>query len=71
MEITAFARTSLMITAAMCLLAVFVAWYTVRDRVKLSQIILGLFCYVLVMLLQNVLETLGYSMGLDGPVYGV
>lgn len=56
--------TCLMVTAAMCLLAVLVAWYTVRDRIQLSQIILGLFSYVLVMLLENIFDLVSLNLGL-------
>ena len=72
-QIPAFTGTCLMVTAAICIVAVFVAWYTVRGRVKLSQIILGVFCYILVMLLENVLDLLAQTAGLpmQGLGYGV
>ncbi len=52
--IPGFTVTCLLITSIICIVAVLVAWYTVRSRVKFSQIILGAFSYVLVMLLENV-----------------
>ena len=55
--IPGFTITCLMITAIICIVAVLAAWYTVRSRVKFSQIILGAFAYVLVMLLENLLIT--------------
>lgn len=67
-QIESFSVTSLMITAAMCILAVLVAWYTVRDRIQLSQIIVGIFCYILVMVLENVFDALAATAGL--PVTG-
>ncbi len=72
-QIEAFSVTSLMITAAMCILAVLVAWYTVRDRIQLSQIIVGIFCYILVMLLENVFDALAGTVGLPatGLTYGL
>ncbi len=62
-EIPAFTVTGLVVTAAICLVAVLAGWYTVRKRVRLSQIILGIFAYVVVMLLENVLNMLGQTMG--------
>lgn len=53
-SIDSFLSTCLLITAVICLLAVLVSWYTVRGRVQVSQIILGLFGFVLVMLLENI-----------------
>ena len=38
-----FTATSLLITAGICLVAIFVAWYTVRTRIQMSQVIRGLF----------------------------
>lgn len=72
-HIEAFTVTSLMITAAICMVAVLAAWYTVRGRIQLSQIILGVFCYVMVMLLENVLGMISTmaGMGTDGLVYGL
>lgn len=72
-QIESFSTTSLMVTAAMCILAVLVAWYTVRDRIQLSQIIVGIFCYVLVMVLENVFDALTVSAGLPatGLAYGL
>lgn len=52
--IVGFTATSLLVTAAICILAIFVAWYTVRSRIQLSQVILGIFAYVLVMMLENI-----------------
>lgn len=46
---------SYMISAALCLVAIFVAWYTMRKRIKLSQMILGIFAYVLVLILDQML----------------
>lgn len=53
-SIESFTLTALLITAAICLLAVLISWYTVRGRIQVSQIILGVFAYVLVMLLENI-----------------
>lgn len=58
-----FTSTALLATAGICLAAVFVAWYTVRRRIKLSQVILGAFAYVLVMLLENVFAVGRGAMG--------
>ena len=71
--IEGFTATSLLITSAVCLVAVFVAWYTVRTRIQLSQVILGVFSYLLVMVLENVFAMLGVNMGLPqvGAVYGL
>lgn len=52
--IEGFTATALLLTAAICILAIFVAWYTVRSRIQLSQVILGVFSYVLVMMLENI-----------------
>lgn len=49
-----FTSNALLITAAICLLAILVSWYTVRGRIQLSQVILGLFAFVLVMMLENI-----------------
>lgn len=72
-QFEAFVQTSLAITAAMCILAILVAWYTVRNRIQLSQIILGVFSYLLVMLLENVLDTVAVMAGVpnSGLVYGL
>ena len=70
-QIPAFTVTCLMITAIICVVTVLVAYYTLRDRVKLSQIILGMFSYVLVMLLENLLGILSGSLALPetgGPL---
>ena len=64
--IPGFTITCLMITAIICIVAVLAAWYTVRSRVKFSQIILGAFAYVLVMLLQNLLGMLGQGLPQTG-----
>ena len=71
--IVGFTATSLMLTAAICLVAVFVAWYTVRTRIQLSQVILGVFSYVLVMILENIFSVLRAQMKLPeaGLVLGV
>ena len=65
-QIPAFTVTCLMVTAIMCILAVPVAWYPLRDRVKFSQIILGLFSYILVMLLENILGMVPLSLPEQG-----
>lgn len=72
-HIESFTVTCLAATAAICFVAVLVAWYTVRDRVRFSQIILGIFSYVLVMLLESVFDLLGANLGVPqtGLVYGV
>ncbi len=72
-QIESFTVTSLVVTAAMCVAALLVAWYTVRDRIHLSQIILGVFSYILVMLLENVLDLMSVNLGLpqEGLAYGV
>ena len=62
-QIPAFTVTSLLLTAAICLVAVLAAVYTLRRRIKPSQVILGLFCYVLVLLLQSVLSLLMLNLG--------
>lgn len=61
--IEGFTATSLLITSGVCLVAVFVVWYTVRSRIQMSQVILGVFAYVLVMLLENVLSLAGIQAG--------
>ncbi len=68
-----FTLTALLITAVICLLAILISWYTVRGRIQLSQIILGLFAFVLVMMLENI-----FSVAWDpatkptsGPVYAI
>lgn len=72
-QIDSFTTTSLVVTAAMCLLAVLVAWYTVRDRIQFSQIIVGVFCYILADLLGNVFDTVAVSAGMSavGLTYGL
>lgn len=62
--IVGFTATALIVTTAICLAAVFVAWYTVRSRIQMSQVILGVFSYVLVMLLENVFSMLGTNLKL-------
>lgn len=71
--IEGFTATSLLLTAAICLVAIFVAWYTVRSRIQLSQVILGVFGYVLVMLLENIFSTAWNpeTMPTSGIVYGM
>ena len=71
--IPGFTTTSLVVTAAICIAAVLVAWYTVRGRVKFSQIILGMFCYVLVLLLENLFSLLQSATGMQttGLGYGL
>lgn len=53
-----FTSNALLITAAICLLAILVSWYTVRGRIQLSQVILGLFAFVLVMMLENIFSVI-------------
>lgn len=72
-QIEAFTITGLLITTAICVIAVLAAWYTVRGRIQLSQIILGIFCYILVMLLENVFDALASIAGVEqsGLTHGV
>lgn len=63
-HIESFTVTCLMVTAALCVLAVLAAWYTMRGRIQLSQIILGIFSYIVVMLLENVFDLLALNLGL-------
>lgn len=72
-HIEAFTITSLLITAAVCVVAVLAAWYTMRGRIQLSQVILGIFCYVMVMLLENVFDMAASMTGLgtSGVIYGL
>lgn len=72
-SIESFTSTALLVTAAICLLAIFVAWYTVRSRIQLSQVILGIFGYVLVMMLQNVFAGLWNTDTTEaaGMIYGI
>lgn len=67
--IESFTITALLATAAICLLAVLVAWYTVRNRIQFSQIILGVFAYVLVIMLENVFNMLQVTAGI--PATGI
>lgn len=71
--IEGFTATSLLLTAAICLLAIFVAWYTVRSRIQLSQVIVGIFAFVLVMMLENIFSVAWNpnTMPTTGPVYAV
>ena len=69
--IPGFTVTCLLITSIICIVAVLVAWYTVRSRVKFSQIILGIFCYVLVMLLENVLGLADPGLSSGGIGYAI
>ena len=69
--IPGFTITCLLITAVICIVAVFAGWYTVRSRIKFSQIILGAFSYVLVMLLQNLLGLLGQGISQTGIVFAI
>lgn len=68
-----FIPTALLITAAICLLAILISWYTVRGRIQVSQIILGLFAFVLVMMLENIFSVAWdpNKMPTSGPVYAV
>jgi uncharacterized membrane protein YhfC len=72
-QIESFSVTCLLVTAAICLVAVLVAWYTVRDRIKLSQVILGVFSYVLVMMLGNIFDLAALNAGIPqtGLAYGL
>ncbi len=72
-EIPAFTATALLITAAVCLLAILVAWYTIRSRIQLSQVILGVFTYVLVMMLENIFSVAWNpdTMPTEGLVYAL
>lgn len=72
-DIESFTITALLATAAICLVAVLIAWYTVRSRIQVSQIILGVFAYVLVMMLENVFNMLSVTAGLPtaGIVYAL
>lgn len=72
-HIESFTVTCLMAAAAICIAAVLVAWYTVRDRIQLSQIILGIFSYILVMLLENVFRLLSLNLHIPqtGMIYGL
>ena len=69
--IPGFTVTCLLITSIICIVAVLVAWYTVRSRVKFSQIILGAFSYVLVMLLENVLHMTAPAVPASGFVFAI
>ena len=71
--IEGFTATSLLLTAAICLLAIFVAWYTVRSRIQVSQIIVGIFAFVLVMMLENIFSVAWNpnTMPTTGPVYAL
>lgn len=70
-SIESFTSTALLMTAAICLLAIFVAWYTVRSRIQLSQVILGIFGYVLVMLLENIFSTAWGDKPINGAAYAI
>lgn len=71
--IESFTITALLATAAICLVSVLIAWYTVRSRIQFSQIILGVFAYVLVMMLENVFSMVSTTAGLptSGVVYAL
>ena len=66
-----FTSIALLITAAICLLAILISWYTVRGRIQGSQIILGLFAFVLVMMLENIFSVAWDpdKMPTSGPAY--
>lgn len=68
-----FTSNALLITAAICLLAILVSWYTVRGRIQLSQVILGLFAFVLVMMLENIFSVAWdpAKMPTTGAVYAI
>ena len=70
-SIPGFTITCLLITAIICIVAVLAGWYTMRGRIKFSQIILGAFAYVLVMLLQNLLSILGQGFSQNGLGYAL
>ena len=71
--IEGFTATSLLLTAAICLVSIFIAWYTVRSRIQVSQIIVGVFGFVLVMLLENLFTSLWNpeTMPIEGLGYGL
>jgi hypothetical protein len=68
-----YTPTALLLTAAICLVSVFIAWYTVRTRIQLSQVILGIFSFLLVMLLENVFTVLQLNLNIPdtGVTYGI
>lgn len=72
-QIEAFTVTALLITAALCIVAVLAAFYTMRSRIQLSQIILGVFCYVMVRMLESIFDMVASTAGLPmtGPLYGL
>ena len=75
-SITGFTANSKLMAAAICLAAVFVAWYTVRTRIQMSQVIFGVFAFVLVMifgdLINNIINgTLTEINSLQGTEYAV
>lgn len=72
-QIEGFTLTALMITAALCIVAVLAAFYTMRGRIQLSQIILGVFCYLMVRMLESIFDLAASMAGLPaaGLVYGL
>lgn len=72
-QIEAFTLTALMITAALCIVAVLAAFYTMRGRIQLSQIILGIFCYMMVRMLESIFDMAASMAGvpLTGLSYGL
>ena len=72
-QIEAFTTTSLLITAGVCIVAVLAAYYTMRGRIQLSQIILGIFCYVMVRMLESIFDMAASTAGLnmEGLSYGL
>ncbi len=72
-EFAGLTVSALLITSGICLVALLVAWYTIRGRIQVSQIILGIFSYILVMLLENIFDMLGGYTGLvqTGLAYGL
>ena len=62
--INGFFSTCVAVTAAICLLAVLIAWYTIRHRIAMSQVILGMFSYMLAMLVENVFNMVQGSAGI-------
>lgn len=54
--IALFTANSKLMAAAICLVAVFIAWYTVRSRIQFSQVILGIFSFVVVMIFSDLLN---------------
>lgn len=64
-DLQGFTVTSLLLTAIICLVAVFVAWYNYRSQIRFSQVIAGAFGYLLYVVLNTapsgVLPAIGNS----------